>query len=114
MTLDPGDATIETYGRIIASYTARTRLRPPAVVAHLDRLAALVPGGTVLEIGSGPGFDAELLEERGMTVQRTDATPAFVERLRVAGRDARLLDVRRDSTLSALCRVALLKAPRVG
>ena len=98
MTVDPGEVTIETYGRIVDSYTARTRVRPPAVLTLLDRLATLAsPGGCVLELGSGPGIDADLLQARGLRVQRTDAAPAFVERLRARGHEARLLDVRHDS-----------------
>jgi SAM-dependent methyltransferase len=62
----------------------------------LDGFAARVPGGEVLELGSGPGREAQYLEARGLRVHRTDATPAFVERLRQAGHQARILDVRRD------------------
>jgi SAM-dependent methyltransferase len=50
------------------------------------------PGGTVLEIGSAGGRDALALEERGLTVRRTDITPAFVELMRSRGHDADVLD----------------------
>lgn len=50
----------------------------------------------VLEIGSGPGWDADYLESRGVRVTRTDATPAFVDLLCAAGHAARRLDVRFD------------------
>jgi hypothetical protein len=39
-------------------------------------------------------MDAAYLERRGLNVSRTDATPAFVEMMRAAGREARLLDIR--------------------
>ncbi len=52
--------------------------------------------GRVLELGSGPGREATVLERLGATVRRTDGTPAFVERLRAAGHDAHVLDARRD------------------
>ena len=49
----------------------------------IDLVTAHAPEGAhVLEIGSGPGFDAAVLEERGFRVRRTDATAAFVEMLR--------------------------------
>ncbi len=48
----------------------------------------------MLEVGSGPGLDATYLRRRGVDVWPTDATPAFVEMLRSAGHEARLLDVR--------------------
>jgi SAM-dependent methyltransferase len=70
--------------------------RPPALEAFLDRLASLVPGGRALEVGSGTGSDADRLEELGLQVERTDATPAFIEMQREAGHRARLLDARRD------------------
>lgn len=57
-------------------------------------MIAHAPGAEVLELGSGPGREALYLEQRGMRVNRTDATPAFVERLQRAGHPARELDVR--------------------
>ena len=50
----------------------------------------------MLEIGSGPGRDALLLEQRGLRVARTDATRAFVDMLRADGHAARLLNVITD------------------
>jgi SAM-dependent methyltransferase len=46
----------------------------------------------VLEIGSAGGRDALALEERGVSVRRTDVSPAFVELLRGRGHDADVLD----------------------
>jgi len=66
------------------------------VAALLDELAEHVAGGEVLEFGSGPGLEALYLEQLGVTVHRTDATPAFVERLQESGHQARILDVRSD------------------
>lgn len=93
---DVGDRTIAAYEQSVQDYLAGTR-RPHGHVAEwLDRLAALLPGGHVLEVGSGPGWGAEHLESRGLQVTRSDATAAFVERLRQQGHQALLLDVRRD------------------
>ena len=49
-------------------------------------------GGRVLEIGSGSGRDAAALERAGLSVRRTDITPAFVEILRSGGHRADRLD----------------------
>ena len=68
----------------------------PALQAFLGRVAGPVPGGTVIEVVSGPGRDADHLESRGLRVQRTDATAAFVDRLRADDHDVRPLDVRTD------------------
>lgn len=66
------------------------------MVQYLDRFAHLVGSGHVLELGSGPGWDALHLEARGLRVTRSDATPAFLTLLRAAGHEARVLDVRID------------------
>jgi SAM-dependent methyltransferase len=39
-----------------------------------ELVAAIPAGGTALEIGSGPGRDAEVLEAQGITVRRADVT----------------------------------------
>jgi SAM-dependent methyltransferase len=90
----PGDITLAAYQGAAGEYLRNSARPAPEQIAYLDRFAALVGSGSVLEIGSGPGWDADHLEFRGLRVVRTDAAPAFVERLRAAGHDARLLDVR--------------------
>ena len=46
----------------------------------LRRLLGAVPAaGTVLEVGSGPGWDADFLEAHGVTVRRTDIATAFID-----------------------------------
>lgn len=93
----PTDRTLTAYQERADAYVAAS----PSAVAEpvavlLDELAARASAGEVLEIGSGPGLEAQYLEQRGLRVHRSDATPAFVERLRRAGHQARILDVRRD------------------
>jgi SAM-dependent methyltransferase len=46
----------------------------------------------VLEVGSGSGRDALALEQAGLSVRRTDITPAFVDLLRARGQVADRLD----------------------
>jgi SAM-dependent methyltransferase len=95
----PGDVTLTTYQAAADLYRRQTGDEAPEVLlAFLDRAAETVgPGAFCLELGSGPGRDALLLEQRGLRVRRTDATPAFVDRLRADGYDADVLDVRVDS-----------------
>ena len=95
---DPGDLTIATYEQAAERYVGQT-VHPPtsALLTLLDAVVAAVgPSGRVLELGSGPGHDANYLERHGLHVDRTDATAAFVDRLRAAGHDARFLDARPD------------------
>lgn len=89
--------TIAAYGAHADAYAQGTAVMPPDVQAEVDAFAArLGPGARVLEIGSGPGLDAAALEAHGVRVDRTDITPAFVERLQAAGHEARVLDPLRD------------------
>lgn len=92
----PGDVTLATYEAVAVAYGARNEMLPPAVAGFLDRVAATVGDGHVLELGSGPGRDAAYLERKGVRITRTDAADAFVEMLHEAGHQARRLDVRTD------------------
>lgn len=94
------DVRAEVANAVVDAYSAETRQYIEAT-ADLnervrDRLEAFVaaagPGGHVLEIGSGGGRDATALEQLGMTVRRTDVTPAFVALLRGDGHAADVLD----------------------
>jgi 2-polyprenyl-3-methyl-5-hydroxy-6-metoxy-1,4-benzoquinol methylase len=71
--------------------------RPPHIQKALQRLVeTLPPGGRVLEVGSGPGRDADVLESLGFAVRRTDATQAFVDLMLERGKHAELLNVVTD------------------
>lgn len=66
-------------------------------MTFLDGIAGrLPPAPRVLEIGSGTGQDADLLEARGLSVRRTDAARAFVDQLRGRGLTADVLNVITD------------------
>ncbi len=92
-------ATIAAYEADADRYAEARAGEPGAEVIRLydDFAAALPAGAEVLEVGSGPGRDAEALEARGLRVRRTDVTPAFVERLRRQGYDAVVLDPLHDA-----------------
>ena len=87
--------TVESY-ELIADDYARETAGSGVLSNGLTRLAETVPGGLALEIGSGPGWDADALEEAGMTVRRTDITQAFIEGQRARGKQADHLDVISD------------------
>jgi SAM-dependent methyltransferase len=93
---DPVDATLAAYQAGVEQYVQTSGPPSGPLISFLDRLADLAGHDRVLEIGSGPGRDADYLESRGVRVTRTDATRAFVQRLRASGHDAHRLDARSD------------------
>src|SRR5262249_37259147 len=98
---DAGDTPLDVTRRSYQQAADRYAEQAPQVSADtrqrfLDRIAELVPGGRLLELGSGPGWDALYLEQQGLNVRRSDITPAFVEMMRGDGHDAVVLDVRVD------------------
>jgi len=85
--------TVEAYQAFAAGYAAAQGELPEFIWEKVRIFAELTgSAGRILEIGSGPGRDADALETVGLTVERTDITPAFVELLRAKGHEARLLD----------------------
>jgi hypothetical protein len=90
-------ATVAAYDVDAKAFSDGTWELNRAFTAELDWLAAAVgPAGYVLEIGSAGGRDAIALEERGVSVRRTDISPGFVELMRSRGHDAEVLDPLRD------------------
>jgi SAM-dependent methyltransferase len=89
--------TIRAYDLDAASYAEAASQVPDSVRRDAaDFAGRLGPGAWVLEIGSGGGRDARLMEELGLTVRRTDITPAFVRLLKEQGHEADVLDPLHD------------------
>jgi 2-polyprenyl-3-methyl-5-hydroxy-6-metoxy-1,4-benzoquinol methylase len=90
--------TVSSYETCADEYAESTRGEPYEAHAQmLDAFVAdLAPGAHVLEIGSGPGWDADRLEARGVTAERTDVTQAFIELQRQRGKAIERLDVVND------------------
>ena len=85
--------TVRAYDLDAAAYAANGATMPDSVRRDLEAFAEhLGAGARVLEIGSGGGRDARLMEELGLRVRRTDITPGFVSLLREQGHDADVLD----------------------
>src|SRR5262245_6310957 len=91
-------------GRTVAAYENYARRYAAAVsppsgsgAEALRSLADMLPpSGRVLEIGSGPGWDADFLEGLGVRVRRTDVTAAFRNFQAERGLQVDALDVLRD------------------
>ena len=90
--------TLAAYEAGVDRYVDALAPRPIGpFVDYRERFVADLPAGAeLLELGSGPGLDADWFSSRGFDVRRTDATVAFVERLRERGHAADVLDVITD------------------
>jgi hypothetical protein len=111
--------TLASYEQAIEAYVQDSLPIPvPAYAEFLRFILTLLPAGArMLELGSGPGHDAQFFEAHGVRVQRTDGAMAFVERLRAHGYAAvrRRLEPRGCQTRAgALRAVALFRASAVG
>jgi SAM-dependent methyltransferase len=103
-------------GRTVAAYENYAR-RYAAVVSPptgsgataLRKLAEMLPASPqVLEIGSGPGWDADFLEGLGVRVRRTDVTAAFRSLQAERGRQVDTLDVLDDEITGVYDGVVML------
>jgi 2-polyprenyl-3-methyl-5-hydroxy-6-metoxy-1,4-benzoquinol methylase len=110
--------TIESYEAYAEQYSQNVAHVPaPIDEAALRRVAtAARHGGRILEIGSGPGWEADFLETLGISVRRTDATRKFLEIQAARGKKGDLLNVITDNLggpydgIVAMC--VLIHVPR--
>lgn len=88
-------ATVAGYDATAEDYAAETDHAPTA--DHVEALETFVasvgPGGRVLEVASGPGWDADRLESMGLRVRRTDLSDGFIAFQRERGRTVDRLDL---------------------
>lgn len=115
-SLADSQRTIESYEGFADQYS-RLGGPSPDVEAALRRVAEAVgDGGRILEVGSGPGWEADFLESLGVSVRRTDATRRFLELQAERGKQGDLLNVITDDlggpydAVAALC--VLIHVPR--
>ncbi|GER13615.1 class I SAM-dependent methyltransferase [Variovorax boronicumulans] len=91
-TLASYEASARDYNAIVAGH------RPPEIEDAVRRMMQRVPaGGSVLEIGSGSGQDADFVESLGGVVRRTDAVQAFLDLQAERGKKGELLNVVTDA-----------------
>jgi SAM-dependent methyltransferase len=80
--------TIQTYNRFATEYDQETALFWKEFPREfVERFAKLAPG-VVLNVGSGPGRDAQLLKNAGLTVVCFDAAKTMVAKCIEQGFDA--------------------------
>lgn len=90
--------TVASYELCAHDYAQDVGPEPSAFGAQalLSLVRVLPHSARILEIGSGPGFDADFLERHGMVVRRTDAAQAFVDYQSERGKPADKLDLITD------------------
>ncbi len=101
MPSDPADEnrrTVEAYDIYADRYAEVTR------ASHFDSrdealdvfMARVKPKGCVLEVASGPGWDADVMESRGLNVRRTDISEGFIAVQAKRGKRVERLDLIED------------------
>lgn len=102
--------TVAAYENYARRYAANVAQQPSeSGAAALRRLAESVrPGGRVLDIGSGPGWDADFIEGLGVRVHRTDVTASFRDFQAERGRQVDALDVLTDEIREAYAGILML------
>ncbi|MDZ5620613.1 class I SAM-dependent methyltransferase [Nocardioides sp. HM23] len=93
--------TVDSYERIAREYADDTAPESSGAAEFsgegLRRLVDAVPaGGTALEVGSGPGWDADFVESQGVAVRRTEVAAAFIDFQADRGKHVDKLDITSD------------------
>jgi len=101
MSSDPADKnrrTVEAYDEYAERYAEITQARSfaPAVEALDLFMARVKPKGRVLEVASGAGWDADVMESRGLNVRRTDISEGFIAVQAKRGKHVERLDLIED------------------
>jgi ubiquinone/menaquinone biosynthesis C-methylase UbiE len=78
MNGSPQEATIRSYDRVAATYMRQNGDRRRIGTAPERLMAHLPAGGLVLDVGCGPGFDAEVLREKGFRTVGVDLSRGMI------------------------------------
>lgn len=101
MSKTENDKTIDAYNQdgAVDLYVANNQNGNVSIDVKelIDKsLIGLPKNAKILEIGSGPGYEADYIESRGYRVERTDAAKGFVDYQVKQGHNARLLNAITD------------------
>jgi len=70
------EETLNVYNAKIDDYVAIAHKAPPQNL--LDFIAAVPAGGSVVDLGCGPGFSAQTMAEHGLSVEAWDLSDAMI------------------------------------
>jgi SAM-dependent methyltransferase len=108
--------TTSTYDVVAAEYARRTERAWPSLIDRVDAFAERVGrGGSVLDLGCGPGRDSRLLRDRGVRVVGLDRSRGMLEAGLHVGAlqgDMRSLPIRSGGVDGVWSQAALLHVPR--
>lgn len=93
------EKTVEAYNNHIQQYVDGTTHDVSGPIKYwLDSIVEGLPyDARIMELGSAFGRDADYLESKGFTVDRTDVTPGFVKLQKELGRSSRVLNAISDA-----------------
>ncbi len=96
-TQNDNEQTLRAYQNKTQEYVTGTPAIDDTIRKWLDASLALIPeSGTILEVGSGFGRDAEYIRGKGYAIECSDAVPKFIEILESKGFSARLINLLSD------------------
>lgn len=96
-SLSNNQRTVQAYEGYARQYAAAVSQESSGIAREgIERMAAMIPNGTILEVGSGPGWDADYAETLGFTVRRTDVTKTFRDFQIERGKAIDALDILTD------------------
>jgi 2-polyprenyl-3-methyl-5-hydroxy-6-metoxy-1,4-benzoquinol methylase len=91
---DTNQQTIQAYEQGAQEYIAGCARQVGGLEAWIDLGFSDLPSSAkILEVGTASGQDADYIESKGFSLQRSDAAKSFVEMQRALGHNARVLNL---------------------
>ena len=91
--MNTNDITIASYNSTFDIYAAANNTILGDFKTRIDSSLALIPkSGTILELGTGTGSDADYMEAHGYQVTRSDYADAFLDYNRSRGKEILKID----------------------
>ncbi len=112
------ESTLETYNKVAAVFAERNRIMPDNVRRLAEQFMNLLPdGGSIIDIGCGPGRDMAFFESYGFHVQGIDGSSAMLTEARkhVVGKlmEKNIEHINFDESFhGAWCNASLLHLPK--
>ncbi len=112
------ESTLETYNKVATVFAERNRIMPDNLRRLAEQFMDLLPdGGSIIDIGCGPGRDMAFFESYGFHVQGMDGSSAMLTEARkhVVGKlmEKNIEHINFDESFhGAWCNASLLHLPK--